>query len=90
MSRYLWWILAEHCTPEMLEAAPTFVTAHAVREDGDQRVTVCGEHVPQLGPDTAWRMRDNLGDWRICDNCGHDVAIHDDIDDQPIMAERPS
>ena len=88
MSKYLWWIVAEHATAEMINVVPTFVVAHAVREDGDQTTTVCGEHVPPLGPDTAWRMRDELGDWRICDRCGSDISRADDRGDQP-EAVRP-
>ena len=84
MSAYLWWVTAEDVSEEMLKSVPTFVTAHAVREDGDQTRTVCGHPVPVLGPDNAWRMRDQLGDWRICDNCGSSIARHDDAGDQPL------
>ena len=86
MSKFLWWITAEDCTEEMLLAEPTFVVAHAVPERGEPNSevkTLCGQSVPQLGPDTAWRMRDSLGNWRICDNCGRDLAIHEDAGDQP-------
>lgn len=80
MSKYLWWIIAKRATAEMVAVVPTFVAAHAVPEAGDQTLTLCGFSVPQLGPDTAWRMRDDLGDWRPCDRI---IAVHTDRGDQP-------
>ena len=86
VSKFLWWVIAKRCTAEMLAAAPTFVTAHAVPERGEPSAavkTMCGLPVPQLGPDTVWRMRDELGDRRPCDRCTRIIAIHDDRGDQP-------
>jgi hypothetical protein len=85
VSTFLWWITAETVTEEELRSVPGVVTAHAVREDGDQTRTVCGHPVPQLSPDTAWRMRDELGNWRPCDSCDHIIAIHEDAGDQPAV-----
>lgn len=51
---------------------------HIVREDGEQRRTLCGLDVTDVT-----EMRDELGSHRPCDNCTEIAARHEDAGDQP-------
>lgn len=84
MSTLLWVIIRRDATPERVRDYPGWAPWHEIVEATDQRETVCGHDVPQLGPDTEWRFRDELPiPGRACDNCTTTGARRQDAGDQP-------